>query len=304
MSSKIIVVAGATGNQGGSVVTALLNHGGYVVRGLTRDITSAASQALTAKGVEMLQVSVMDREGLVAAFKGAYAVFGVTKPFTKDSEIDQGKNMVDACRANDVPLFVWTSLPSASELSNGKVTGISLLDDKAAVDKYTKAVGQPTVILHTGSFTENMMNQNQLQSTAPGKWEIQFSMIPPDHVQSFVYVQKDVGPAVTAIIDHWEDASWRQRLTKEPIVMCSYKRCGKEMAATLARLTGKEVTFVTLVDTVPERVKSMFIFHRDYFFYPDPIPPTILTDLGVKFHTFEDYVRDKLVQIMNEKDSA
>ncbi|KZO94748.1 NAD(P)-binding protein [Calocera viscosa TUFC12733] len=304
MSPKIVVVAGATGNQGGSVVTALVNHGGYVVRGLTRDITSAASQALTARGVEMLQISVMDREGLVEAFKGAYAVFGVTKPFTKDNETDQGKNMVDACRANDVPLFVWTSLPSATKLSNGKVTGISILDDKAAVDQYTQAVGQPTVILHTGSFTENMINQNQLKSTAPGKWEIQFPIAPPDHVQPFSYIKKDVGPAVTAIIDHWEDASWRQRLTKEPIIMCSYNLCGKEMAATLARLTGKEVTYVTLIDTIPEPAKSMFIFFRDYWDYPDPIPPTILTDLGIKFHTFEDYVRDKLVQFMNEKDSA
>ncbi|KZT59929.1 NAD(P)-binding protein [Calocera cornea HHB12733] len=303
MSPKRIVVVGATGNQGGSVINALLAHGGYAVRGLTRDTASAGSQELAAKGVEMLQASLMDRAGLVEAVKGAYAVFGVSIPFTQDSETDQGKNIADACKANSVPLLVWTSLPSATELSNGKVTGMNMLDAKAEVDKYVKTIGQPTVILHTGSFTENLLNFGQLQRISAGKWQIHFPIAPPDHVQPFTYIHKDVGPTVSAIIDHWEDTSWRQRLTKTPLVMCSYKLCGQEMALELAKLTGTDVTYVAEIDTVPEPLKSMYIFCRDYWDYPGPIPATILSDLGVKIHTFEDFVGDKVAVFMSTKDS-
>ncbi|KZT59934.1 NAD(P)-binding protein [Calocera cornea HHB12733] len=170
-TKKLVVVAGATGQQGGSVVKALLSHGGYAIRGLTRDTASASSQSLIAKGVEMVKASLLDKDSLIVAFKGAYAVYGVTIPNTPDSETDMGKNMVDACLANHVSLFFWSSLPSAAEFTNGEVTGIrlatlhtvstlklierySLMEEKAVVDKYIKAVGQPTVTFWTGWFTE------------------------------------------------------------------------------------------------------------------------------------------------------
>lgn len=58
MAAKhIIVVFGATGKQGGSVVQALLRDGKYAVRGVTRDVSKPAAKSLTAKGVEMVSVS-------------------------------------------------------------------------------------------------------------------------------------------------------------------------------------------------------------------------------------------------------
>ena len=40
----VIVVVGATGHQGGSVVNALIQDGQWAVRGLTRNLSSTASQ--------------------------------------------------------------------------------------------------------------------------------------------------------------------------------------------------------------------------------------------------------------------
>jgi len=144
MAKKLIAVCGATGAQGGSVVTALLAHGAYAIRGLTRDPNSPAARALAAKGVEMVAGQPADKESATKAFKGAYAVFGHTTPsFVPDANIpneyEQGKNLVDACKTNNVSLFVWSSLPSVSKTSKGKYTVVTAFDEKAEVDGYIKA---------------------------------------------------------------------------------------------------------------------------------------------------------------------
>lgn len=60
--SKILVVFGATGNQGGSVIKSVLGDPKtakeFKIRGITRDASKANAQALVAKGVEMVSVSL------------------------------------------------------------------------------------------------------------------------------------------------------------------------------------------------------------------------------------------------------
>lgn len=66
--SKILTVVGATGAQGGSVVTSALKSGSYKVRGITRNVDSAASKALVTQGVEMVAADTNDLASLVKAF--------------------------------------------------------------------------------------------------------------------------------------------------------------------------------------------------------------------------------------------
>ena len=60
--SKILTVWGATGNQGGSVIRAVLADPvlskEFKIRGITRDVSKPAAQALAAKGVEVVKVSL------------------------------------------------------------------------------------------------------------------------------------------------------------------------------------------------------------------------------------------------------
>jgi uncharacterized protein YbjT (DUF2867 family) len=59
--TKLITVFGSTGNQGGSVVRAILNHPElskeWKIRGITRNASKPDAQALVKKGVEMVSVS-------------------------------------------------------------------------------------------------------------------------------------------------------------------------------------------------------------------------------------------------------
>ncbi len=60
-SSKgpLIAVVGATGNQGGSVVEALLDRGARV-RALVRDLDKAAARALADRGVDLVVGDLSD----------------------------------------------------------------------------------------------------------------------------------------------------------------------------------------------------------------------------------------------------
>lgn len=51
---KLIIIIGITGNQGGSVAHTFRQDSAWLIRGLTRDISSPAAQELSSKGIEMV----------------------------------------------------------------------------------------------------------------------------------------------------------------------------------------------------------------------------------------------------------
>lgn len=80
MSKPIAVVIGATGGQGGSVVTSFLEDGTYQVRGITRNVNSVKAEALKARGVELVSADLDDLTSLIAAFKvGRYIYIPSTR---------------------------------------------------------------------------------------------------------------------------------------------------------------------------------------------------------------------------------
>lgn len=58
--SKLLTVFGATGNQGGSVIKAVLADAvlsrDFKIRGITRNVSKPAAQALAARGVQVVAV--------------------------------------------------------------------------------------------------------------------------------------------------------------------------------------------------------------------------------------------------------
>lgn len=78
ISAPLVVVCGATGIQGGSVIKALAESDRpYRVRGLSRDISKSSARELMNQGVQMVEVSLtVDNQPAVrTAFEGANIVF-------------------------------------------------------------------------------------------------------------------------------------------------------------------------------------------------------------------------------------
>ncbi|KZO94755.1 NAD(P)-binding protein [Calocera viscosa TUFC12733] len=301
MPKKLVVVLGATGTQGASVITALLSSD-YLIRAPLRYPSSPQALVLASQGIEILPGELGDKPSLLRAFQGAHAVFGVTVPFQAVSEVEQGKNIVDACKEAGVPLLVWSGLPSATEMSGGKYRNVTFFDEKAAVDAYIHQVGQPAVILHAAGYTENIKTQHQLVSspTAPHKLQLFWPIIRPHVRVSFTYMSADFGPAVVKCIDRWEEPEWREKLGNEALPVVSYTMSAEEIIQLVTRLSGRDVDFVRLTDIPNLAVKEMFQLDDEGMRYPGlKFPPQVLVDLGARFHTLEDFVRKEMPELVN-----
>ncbi len=95
--SKKVLVSGATGQQGGSVVQALLKDG-HQVAGITRNVDSSKSKVLIGQGVEMVSVDFTHFDELVSIMEKVDTLFSLTTPFEAglEAEIEQGKTMASA----------------------------------------------------------------------------------------------------------------------------------------------------------------------------------------------------------------
>lgn len=69
MASKLIVVVGATGLQGGSVIQSLLLNPDFKLRGITRNSSSLNAHTLSAQGVEIVEADIANYNSLIKAFE-------------------------------------------------------------------------------------------------------------------------------------------------------------------------------------------------------------------------------------------
>jgi uncharacterized protein YbjT (DUF2867 family) len=102
---KNIVVAGATGNLGGKIVTALLAQN-ITVKALVRSTTNAEKiQALEQKGVLICRVDMRDAADIAAHCIGADCVISVLAGLSA-TILDTQKILLDAAVAAKVPRFI------------------------------------------------------------------------------------------------------------------------------------------------------------------------------------------------------
>ena len=151
---KVILVTGATGQQGGATARELL-AAGHAVRAMTRRPDGEAAQALRALGAEIVRGDLDDVASVEAALGGAWGVFAVQNTWEAGVEQEevQGKRMVEAAKATGIRHFVYTSVQSA-DLG----TGIPHFDNKGRIEEAVVAAGFPSyVILQPVFFMENFV---------------------------------------------------------------------------------------------------------------------------------------------------
>jgi len=160
--SPVFLVVGATGKQGGGVVKALLDEGHSDIRGLTRNLDSPASKALSSKGVRLVKGSLLDKASLVEALKGTTGAFLVTDPYGKDGvsmETTQGKTFVDAAKEAGLEHLVFSSVDGAERNS-----GVPHFDTKYEIEQYIQASGIPNTILRPTAFYDNFPKKSSMAS--------------------------------------------------------------------------------------------------------------------------------------------
>ena len=153
-----VLVAGATGTQGGSVVDALLasDDRTYDVRGLTRRPDGESAAALRDRGVAVVEGDMTDRAAMDRAVAGVDAVFGVTAGQTGEAERAQGATLADAAAAAGVAHFVFSSGGNAD-----RRPGIPHVDAKHDVERHLAALDVSATVLRPHSFMGNFERQRE-----------------------------------------------------------------------------------------------------------------------------------------------
>ncbi len=252
-SPKTVAVCGATGQQGGATVKALVKLGGFKIKAITRDTTSAKSQALAAlDGVETIKADFNDVDSLKAAFEGCDAVFAVTDFWAACGldpikELQQGKNLVDAAAATGVKHFVFSSLEDTRPLIksagiedikpvNGDYT-VPHFDAKGEIEAYMfEKLPKSSTALITSIFMQNLLPGGGM---TPNKQEdgsfLMFMPCPGTTKLSWCSTD-DIGNVAAAVIKQGP-RKWGGKKTGVAGDHASLD----DLAATLSKVTGKTV---------------------------------------------------------------
>ncbi|KAF4443721.1 nitrogen metabolic regulation nmr [Fusarium acutatum] len=177
--SKILTVFGATGNQGGSVVRAILNDPAlskeFKIRGITRDVSKPAAQALASKGVEVVAADMNTAEQVAPAVKDAHTVFLVTNYWETNSgngEIAQGKAVADACKTAGVKQLIFSSLLDTKKISNGRLAHIKHFEGKAEIEEYIRQINVPATFVLPGFFASNLFTSIRKNKDGSYGWAL------------------------------------------------------------------------------------------------------------------------------------
>ncbi len=196
-NSKLVLVTGVTGQQGGAVARALLGKG-HRVRGMTRDVESDKARAVAALGVDLVVGDFRDSDSLAAAVARVDTVFAMGTPFEagEDAEVAQGVAIVDAAVGAGIDHFVYTSVASAD-----KSTGIPHFDSKWEVEKHLASTEMDWSVIAPVYFMENLFFGENLGALQNGTYPLP---LPADLSLQQVAVA-DIGAFGALVVDRKDD---------------------------------------------------------------------------------------------------
>ena len=150
-ADNIVLVTGATGRQGGAVISHMLPKG-WGLRALTRNPDSGVAQELARQGIEVVRGDLEDSTSLDRAVRGAYGVYSVQDFWSVGArrEVQQGKNLADAAKRACIAHFVYSSVGGAERDS-----GIDHWESKWEIEQHIRKLNLPATILRPVAFMEN-----------------------------------------------------------------------------------------------------------------------------------------------------
>ncbi|MFT8898283.1 MAG: NmrA/HSCARG family protein [Acetobacter sp.] len=153
MPDPIILITGATGNQGGATITELLARPArWRIRALVRNPGAPKAAALAARGVELVQGNLDDERSLRAALTDVYGVLSVQSPMKigPEGEERQGRLLATLAAECGVSHIVQCSAGGVDRDS-----GVPHFESKHAIEQQIRTLGLPSTMLRPAAFMEN-----------------------------------------------------------------------------------------------------------------------------------------------------
>jgi uncharacterized protein YbjT (DUF2867 family) len=255
---RLILVSGATGQQGGAVARSLLGRG-FGVRALTRDPEKLEAKELADLGAEVASGDLEDRSSIERVLEGVHGIFSVQNFWEAgyEGEVRQGTQLADAAKTAGVEHYVYSSVGSAH-----RRTGIAHFDSKWEVEEHVRGSGVPYTVLRPVFFMQNWeyMREPILGGTLP-------QPLDPDKPFQMVATE-DIG--VFAAMAFEDPDRWIGR----EIDLAGDEMTMPEIADTFGRVTGRQVDYFQVPwdqfeKQMGEEYAVMYRWFNDYGYEAD-----------------------------------
>jgi len=278
---KIIVVAGATGAQGGGLVRAILNdpQGGFAVRALTREVNSDKARKLARMGAEVVACDIGDESALTKAYQGAYGAYCVTffwAHFSPEREMAEATAMARAAKAAGLKHVIWSTLEDTRKwvpLEDNRMPTlmgkykVPHFDAKGEADDVFRGLGVPTTFLLTSFYWDNFIYFGSGPQKGPdGRLAITFPM--GDRPLPGIAAE-DIGKCAYGIFKAGDEFLGKR------VGIAGEHLTGAETAAAMSAALGVEVAYQAVDPAIyrslgfpgAEDLGNMFQFNRDFSDY-------------------------------------
>lgn len=277
-AKKVIVVAGATGAQGGGLVRAILNDpsGGFAVRALTRDVNSDKARELAALGAEVVACDIGDEAALARAYQGAYGAYCVTffwAHFSPQRELAEATAMARAAKAAGLRHVIWSTLEDTRKfvpLSDNRMPTlmgkykVPHFDAKGEADEVFRSLGLPITFLLTSFYWDNFIYFGSGPQKSPdGRLAI---TMPMGNAKLPGIAAEDIGKCAYGIFKAGGEFIGRT------VGIAGEHASGAEMAAAMSAALGMEIGYNAVEPGVyrsfgfpgAQDLGNMFQFKRDF----------------------------------------
>ena len=248
-----VLVAGATGQQGGAVADRLLSgdHGDFDVHALSRSPESDACQLLADRGATIVEGDLGDKGTLRPAVENVDAVFCVTQFFTAghEGEVEHGTNLAEVAADVGVEHFVFSSVGGAE-----RDTGIPHFDSKYEIEERIRDLGLPATIIRPVFFMQNF--EGQREDITDGTFALPLA---EDVSVQIVSVDDIGGLAAEALADP-------ERYEGQAIELAGDEGTLEEMAQVFTEVTGVDIEAQHVpVDVAREQMGEEYAVMFEWF---------------------------------------
>jgi len=250
--SQVILVSGATGQQGGAIARELL-AAGATVRAMTRNPESAGAKALADLGAEIVKADLDDVASLERALDGVWGAFAVQNTWEAgvEKEEEQGKRFAEIAKRKGIQRFVYSSVGSAH-----RTTGIPHFDNKWRVEETVRGLGFPShVILRPVFFMENLTSPWFKPAIDEGNLAVG---VKPETKLQMVAVE-DIGKFGRVAFERGAE------LNGQAIEIAGDELTMPETAAIISKATGREITFVQVPIEEVRKFSEDFALMLEWF---------------------------------------
>jgi uncharacterized protein YbjT (DUF2867 family) len=240
-----ITVIGATGQQGGAVIDALLKQR-IPIRAITRNPNGDKARTLAEREVEVVYGDLEDVDSVRAAFDGAAAAFAMTThdgPDGPKREVAYGRVIAAAAADAGLPFLVYSSVGGVERAS-----GVPHFESKHRIEQVLLDT-VPVTFVRPTFFMETL----RLMIRRDGAHVTVAMPLAGDVAIQMISV-RDIGRAAAALLLMPDPAV-------APVEIAGDELTGEQIAARIARRLGSTTSYVQLpLDVLgdDEDLKMMF----------------------------------------------